>query len=178
MATLLVLQGGKAVARPIGEGETVLGRHPACTIQLDSNTVSRRHSQIINQNGQYFIEDMGSGNGTFVNGKQITQRTLLNHDDRIKLGPLLLRFQGDGAAIMTQAERASIPRTEALAETSSEVDVVEDAADLATITSTLIGSAGMRFGVLDVQPEAKLKAVLEISRSLAGSVDLKGLYPK
>ena len=59
MAMLIVLQGGKAITHPIGEGETVLGRHPACTIQLDSNTVSRRHAQVTKVSGQYFVEDLG-----------------------------------------------------------------------------------------------------------------------
>lgn len=183
MAMLIVLQGGKAVTHPIGEGETVLGRHPACTIQLDSNTVSRRHAQVTKANGQYFIEDLGSGNGTFVNGKQITGKTQLVHDDRIKLGPILLRFQSEGSAVLSPpAPKPAIPRPQAVAETNHEIDFLDEADDAATITGTLVGgggaAGGAQFGMLEVQPEAKLKAVIEISRSLAGVVDVKAICPK
>jgi serine phosphatase RsbU (regulator of sigma subunit)/pSer/pThr/pTyr-binding forkhead associated (FHA) protein len=181
MAMLIVLQGGKAVSHQIGEGETVLGRHPACTIQLDSNTVSRRHAQITKVNGQYFIEDLGSGNGTFVNGKQISAKTQLHHDDRIKLGPILLRFQSEGSALITKPEKPALSRPQALAETSHDVDFVDEAEDATTITGTLVGiggGGGGQFGMLEVQPEAKLKAVIEITRSLAGIVDVKAICPK
>jgi serine phosphatase RsbU (regulator of sigma subunit)/pSer/pThr/pTyr-binding forkhead associated (FHA) protein len=181
MAMLIVLQGGKAVSYQIGEGETVLGRHPACTIQLDSNTISRRHAQVTKVNGQYFVEDLGSGNGTFVNGKQITGKTQLHHDDRIKLGPVLLRFQSEGSALIAKPEKPSVSRPQALAETSHDVDFVDEAHDATTITGTLVGiggGGGGQFGKLEVQPEAKLKAVIEITRSLAGIVDMKAICPK
>lgn len=181
MAMLVVLQGGKAVSHPIAEGETVLGRHPSCTIQLDSNTVSRRHAQVIKANGQYFIEDLGSGNGTFVNGKQIAGRTQLAHDDRIKLGPILLRFQSEGSALVAAPPKPTIPRPAAVAETNHEIDFVEEAEDAATITGTLVGiggGGGGQFGMLEVRPEAKLKAVIDITRSLAGIVDVKAICPK
>lgn len=180
MATLIVLLGGKATAHPLGDGETVLGRHPACTIQLDSNTVSRRHAQIIKDGHSYFVEDLGSGNGTFLNGKQIAGRTQLNHDDRIKLGPVLLRFQTEGSSVLaTPANKAPVPRPKALAETSSEIDFVDDEEDDNCIEATMVGGVGgSPFGMLEVQPEAKLKAVLEITRSLAGTVDVKAICPK
>ena len=179
MASLIVLLGGKATAHPLGEGETVLGRHPACTIQLDSNTVSRRHAQITKDGQSYFVEDLGSGNGTILNGKQIAGRTQLNHDDRIKLGPVLLRFQTEGSSVLaTPANKAPVPRPKALAETSSEVDFVDDEEGDSCIEATLVGGIGSPFGMLEVQPEAKLKAVLEITRSLAGTVDVKAICPK
>ena len=181
MAMLVVLQGGKAVTHPIPDGETVLGRHPGCTIQLDSNTVSRRHAQVTKVDGQYFIEDLGSGNGTFVNGKQIAGKAQLAHDDRIKLGPILLRFQSDGSSLVSPAQKPSIPRPQAVAETNHEIDFVDEADDGATITGTLVGvggGGGGQFGMLEVRPEVKLKAVIDITRSLAGIVDVKGICPK
>ncbi|MFM9966516.1 MAG: SpoIIE family protein phosphatase [Planctomycetaceae bacterium] len=180
MAMLVVLQGGKAVSHNIGEGETVLGRHPACTIQLDSNTVSRRHAQVTKVNGEYFVEDLGSGNGTFVNGKQIAGKAQLVHDDRIKLGPILLRFQSEGSALLQPLPKPVMPRPQALSETKHEVDFVDEEEDAATITGTLvgIGGGGGPFGMLEVRPEAKLKAVIDITRSLAGIVDMKAICPK
>ena len=181
MAMLVVLQGGKAVTHAIPDGETVLGRHPACTIQLDSTTVSRRHAQVTKVNGEYFVEDLGSGNGTFVNGKQIAGRTQLAHDDRIKLGPILLRFQSEGSSLIPPATKPGISRPNAIAETNHDIDFVDEADDAATITGTLVGvggGGGGQFGMLEVRPEEKLKAVINITRSLAGIVDVRAICPK
>ena len=182
MANLIVLQAGKAVSYPILAGETVLGRLPACTIQLDSNTVSRRHAQVTKVNSEYFVEDLGSGNGTFVNGKQIAGRTQLAHDDRIKLGPILLRFQSDGSAVVPPPPSSvRLPRPPVPPDDNREVDFVDEADDAAMITGTLVGvggGGGGQFGMLEVRPEAKLKAVINISRSLAGVVDVMAICPK
>ena len=66
---------------------------PECQIQLDSNMVARRHAQVIREGNVFFLEDLGSGNGTYLNGKRIAGRTPLQSDDRLKLGPILLRFE-------------------------------------------------------------------------------------
>ena len=169
MATLVLLQGGEATPYEIVGGETVVGRHPECHIQLQSNMISRRHAQVVKDGDSYFVEDLGSGNGTFLNGKRLESRVQLKHDDRIKLGPLLLRFVSDqlGGGGSGDASAKTL---------EFDMNLLTGEDDSATI----MGSAQSRggFGMLDVQPEAKLKGILEISRSLAGTVDLETLLPK
>ena len=171
MATLVLLQGGQAIPYELGDDEAVLGRHPDCEIQLESNMVSRRHARVAAEGGQFFVEDLGSGNGTFVNGKQITERTALRHGDRLKLGPILLRFEHEQAAVSPASAKSAVAATDVF-----KLDVTSDEEDLSTIMSVAEKSSG--FGVLDVQPETKLKAILEISRALAGTVELESLLPK
>jgi len=169
MATLVLLQGGEAIPYELQTAETTLGRHPDCEIQLDSNMVSRRHAKLSREGEQFYVEDLGSGNGSFVNGKKIEERTALNPGDRIKLGPILFRFQqGDTLP----------PSGEVAAHTETAAFRLDDSDGKAT--STIMGSAatGGGFGALDVQPEAKLKAVLEITKSLAGTVDIDTLLPR
>ena len=180
MSSLVVLQDGKAVTHPLGDGETIVGRHPACTIQVQSNTVSRRHCHITKDGDGYFVEDLGSGNGTFLNGKQVESKTALKHEDRIEIGPILLRYEADAAS---RAAGSAAPPTKTgagvLAETASEVDFEADTDEEAA--ATIMGTVNIDqggFGVLDVQPEAKLKAILDISRSLAGMIDLESILPK
>lgn len=179
MSSLVVLQDGKAVTHSLGDGETVVGRHPACTIQVQSNTVSRRHCHIMKDGDGYFVEDLGSGNGTFLNGQQVESKTVLRHEDRIKIGPILLRYEADADEQVAAASAKPVEATAgALADTVSEVDFDSDeAGESATIMGTVNITQG-GFGVLEVQPEAKLKAILEISRSLAGMVDLQAILPK
>lgn len=175
MARLVLLQGGEATPLEIDVPETVLGRHPDCEIQLQSNMVSRRHARILHEGDDFFIEDLGSGNGTFVNGKRVEGRALLVPQDRIKLGPVLLRFENVDAV-------GSSPQPPPLKETPTgrtsefQVDIASGPEDGATIMGAISHSGG--FGMLDVRPEAKLKAVLAISRSLVGNVELQSLLPK
>jgi phosphoserine phosphatase RsbU/P len=170
MPSLVVLQGGEAKTFPLSAAETVLGRLPDCTIQLDSNMVSRKHARVLKQGDQFFLEDMGSGNGSFINGKKIDAKTPLKHEDRIKLGPILLRFEVEGSP------RARKPAADVSLTETFKIDIAGGNDDSVTIMGSL-GNVG-RFGMLDVQPESKLKAILEISRSLAGTVDLHALLPK
>jgi serine phosphatase RsbU (regulator of sigma subunit) len=172
MTTLVVLHDGEATPFDLSQDDTTLGRHPSCGIQLHSNMVSRKHAHVVREGSDYFVEDLGSGNGTFVNGQRIQERTKLGHDDRIKLGPVLLRFEAP------KAPKAKTPATDAVTEAFTLQVTGDDESDG---SSTIIGTRETvtgGFGMLDVQPEAKLKAVLEISRSLAGTVDLDKILPK
>src|SRR5436305_676037 len=107
MAKIVLLQEGQALPFELATDETVIGRHPECTFQINSNMVSRKHAKVVKSGDQFVVEDLGSGNGTFVNGKKIDGPTVLIHDDRIKVGPILLRFETpEGAAA---PKPASVP---------------------------------------------------------------------
>ena len=168
MAKLILLQGGQANPYELTTDEVVLGRLPECDIQLQSNMVSRRHARVLRRGNDFLLEDLGSGNGSYVNGKRITEATKLRHDDRVKFGPVLLRFEADGPL----NEGSSVFRT--------AVDAAFDLNVADEVSSTIMGSVGATggFGLLDVQPQAKLKAVLEISRALVGTHDVESLLPK
>jgi len=174
MATLLVLiEGGKADYE-LKEGQTLIGRHPDCTITISHPTASGRHAAIHASSGEFFLEDVGSSNGTFVNRQQISARVKLNHDDEIQFGDAKARFQDPDAA-PAPAPAAEAPFAQpAPALEPDQVSIGES--ENATITGQV--TVAGRFGVLDVNPEAKLKAVLEISNGLAGTVDLTALLPK
>ncbi len=172
MATLVMLQAGQAVSYSLSSEETVIGRHPDCQVQLDSNMVSRRHAQVVGEGEKYYVEDLGSGNGTFLNGKKIEGRTLLAHEDRLKVGPILFRFDSDqGQPSKSGSAVSGLGATFDIGYSSDE-----DGDSSATIMGAISGVGG--FGGLDVRPEAKLKAVIEIGRSLAGTVDLEKLLPQ
>ncbi|MCH7685418.1 MAG: SpoIIE family protein phosphatase [Planctomycetes bacterium] len=173
MAVLVLLHQGEATPHELLDDETVVGRHPDCGIQLQSNMVSRRHARVLKDGLRYLIEDMGSGNGTLVNGKQIDSRISLKHGDRIKLGPVLLRFELKTPAEMAAAESSSSSDRSTVA---FPLDIASGENDTATISEALDSSTV--FGMLDVRPEAKLKGILEISRNLAGTVDLDSMLPK
>lgn len=94
MAILQVLKGlnpGKSFT--LDGDEAVLGRNATCQVVLNVPAVSREHAVVRRVNGQYFIEDLESRNGTFVNNQEIKARTLLRSGDRIKICDNLFTFQ-------------------------------------------------------------------------------------
>lgn len=166
MPSLVLLQAGVATPFPLTGDEAVIGRHPDCQIQLDSNMVSRRHARVFRDGGKLLVEDLGSGNGTFVNGGRLTTATPLKNGDRLKIGPVLLRFEDETAP--------GPPRT-APNQTAIRFDIAGEEEDSATVTTSVPNKSG--FGLLDVRPEAKLKGVIEISRRLAATADFGGMLP-
>jgi len=102
------------------------------------------------------LEDLKSRNGTTVNGSPITERVLLQYGDRIEFGH----------KVSTRFESAD----------QAQVRFTNGGDDGATIIGEVRRS--LLDGSLDTQTETKLKAVLEISQSLAGTVDLPSLFPK
>jgi DNA-binding winged helix-turn-helix (wHTH) protein len=86
----LVWEQGRAT---FGEGEQVLGRDPALEVCLESASVSRRHARVQIADGIAVLEDLGSKNGTFVNGQRITTAVQLSDRDEIDVGKVRLRFR-------------------------------------------------------------------------------------
>lgn len=165
MPRIVLLKEGQAIPHELTEYPVRLGRHPDCTIQLDSNMVSRFHAQFVEQNSQIMLEDLGSGNGSFLNGKQLeaSKPTALKDGDRIKLGPIKLRFEDESSV--------SQPASGLTATIGLELN--DDA------TSTIMGSAAAGgYGLLDVRPEDKLQGILKINKALAGTVEVDKISPK
>ncbi|MGM0595445.1 MAG: diguanylate cyclase [Myxococcota bacterium] len=71
---------------------TIIGRQPDTDIQLINDSVSRKHAQIISNNGKYMIRDMGSTNGTYVNDTMVRGKRFIKNQDMIRVGTVLLKF--------------------------------------------------------------------------------------
>lgn len=182
MPSLILLQGGVATTYALKDPETIFGRHPDCTIQLDSNMVSRQHAKIVMNGDKFLVEDLGSGNGTYVNGKRIEEPVVLKHKDRVKFGPILFRYEDEIEARKLRttdllAGDSGVPSTSTMPATGTfDLNLASGEDDTITIMDTVQNKSG--FGLLDVQPDIKLKAVIDISRSLAGTVNLDVMLPK
>jgi len=74
------------------QGPTTIGRDPANDIVLEDTTVSRRHAQIERQDGDVVLTDLGSSNGTFVNGRRV-QQAPLRPGDEVVIGGCTFRLQ-------------------------------------------------------------------------------------
>ncbi|MBS1717305.1 MAG: FHA domain-containing protein [Armatimonadetes bacterium] len=76
-------------------GENVLGREDGLAISLvGESSVSRRHAALIVQGSQVTVRDLGSTNGTFVNGQKVTADIVLHLGDRVQFGAVAMRLEG------------------------------------------------------------------------------------
>lgn len=76
------------------EEDGLLGRSPSCQIYIGDLTVSRHHARLRRTDQGFLVEDLGSGNGTFVNSVRITQRVLRDGDE-LTIGDCVFRFIAD-----------------------------------------------------------------------------------
>jgi len=84
--------GGRAGEHFLLQQEaTTVGRSPDCDVFLDDVTVSRRHAQVLRRERQFFIEDAGSLNGTFLNRRRI-ESAPLDDGDELQIGKYKLTF--------------------------------------------------------------------------------------
>jgi serine phosphatase RsbU (regulator of sigma subunit)/pSer/pThr/pTyr-binding forkhead associated (FHA) protein len=78
------------------ERTVLLGRGPLADLEVKDPAVSRRHAQISLSDGRCFVADLGSGNGTFVNGQRIGSPVALAEGDEVRLGGTVFEFRGQG----------------------------------------------------------------------------------
>ena len=86
-----VAWGGEHVL--LGQGEHRVGRSPDSTVWLRSSSVSRHHARIRVAGSQAFLEDLGSKNGTFLEGQPVRSTISLNDGSEIRCGAVTLKFR-------------------------------------------------------------------------------------
>jgi hypothetical protein len=94
-ARLVVMrEGGRGMksSHPV-QGGVIIGRAPDCDVMLEDEFVSNYHAKIYLLGGRFYVEDMGSTNGTFVNGRRITSPLELRGGDTIQVGRTTMEFK-------------------------------------------------------------------------------------
>lgn len=79
---------------PIKQGAMVLGRASVSDLRLQHSSVSRRHAQLTRSGERFYVKDLGSQNGTFVNRVRVTAETEIGIGDQIAVGTALLKLRG------------------------------------------------------------------------------------
>ena len=88
----------------LSPGENVLGRTPEALVWIDSVGVSRRHARVLLTDAGAVLEDLGSKNGTYLNGVRLERPHSLVDGDEIRLGPVRILFRVFSAPLSTETE--------------------------------------------------------------------------
>ena len=104
---LKVLEGAKSGAKiAVKKNEFLIGRSQSCHLCAGSSAISRQHCAIMRDENRVTVKDLGSRNGTLVNGNKIAEETELVSGDEITVGPL--KFLVTITAGITNAKRAEV----------------------------------------------------------------------
>jgi len=169
VATLEILTGAAAgQCYDVARGQTLLGRDPYCDVVLPMRSISRQHARILTEGEHFFVEDMHSLNGTYVNGQRIASRTRLRNRDQIQLYEILMAFY-EGAR---EPKQSIEPRL-------SPIDLHDSPGDgPPRIRTTIVGSIdGNAESAFDLGTRARLQAILEIIRGLGQTLEVEIFLP-
>ena len=111
MAKLILSMDGLVLKEiPLAKERTTIGRKPHNDIQIDNLAVSGEHAVIVTILNDCFLEDLGSTNGTLVNGNPVKKHFLQNNDV-VELGKYRLKFVGEAPLPAAAAEKADFEKT-------------------------------------------------------------------
>jgi pSer/pThr/pTyr-binding forkhead associated (FHA) protein len=110
MPTLIALSDSPDIAVD-GELAVIVGRHPKCHARLDSEQVSRRHCILIRDGEDVVVKDIGSQNGTWINGRRV-KNGRLEPGDEITIKPFRYRLAREEADSKEAAVRSNAKKAE------------------------------------------------------------------
>lgn len=78
---------------PLAEGSNLVGRGVDASVWIDAPGISRHHARIVVSGGEATLEDLGSKNGTYIGGHQVTKPHRLANGDQIRFGSVVITFR-------------------------------------------------------------------------------------
>jgi pSer/pThr/pTyr-binding forkhead associated (FHA) protein len=91
--TLRVIEppGLRGQAYPLDD-EVTLGRAAGCQVPLEDSYASQVHARVFNREGQWYVEDLGSTNGTYLNRRRVAGPMVMKRRDRVQIGNTVLEL--------------------------------------------------------------------------------------
>src|SRR5688572_16556354 len=169
MPSLVFLAGPIAGRRyKLADGEYVIGRRSDCQIFVPDMRVSRQHARLWKEGDGWTLEDLGSNNGTFVNGVKVQQGTVLRHDDEIMIANNRIRVEARDAPEVRGSEGTAAVT---IVDTSGASSIIRSREESGSGRMPIV-SSGM-FSVADQRAvrliERKLDALTQILHATASS---------
>jgi len=140
------------------DGEIVIGRSSELDMVLVEDMVSRRHAKISVETGDIFLEDLGSTNGSFVNGEKVT-RTKLAEGDRILIGTSIIKVVASDGSGSLQDAKAQMQDIGSVKPASAASTMTGSIAEVALPDLLQLFSASKKTGVLQVTTESDVGSI-------------------
>lgn len=168
MAKLLIqMPNGEEVTHDLPEDTTTIGRRPDNSLVIEDTSVSSHHAEILFENNAFFVKDLGSTNGTYLNGGQI-KKAPLNHGDELRFGSIVTKFKSlndSGELVVddgeTEPQESATSIRPANFTCSSPLPIVKDTADpraktllVAAAALSLISIGAAIYRILQIQAPA------------------------
>lgn len=94
VAHLAITTGAlKGTTLPLGASPILIGRALTCTIVIDDDYLSARHCRIFPENGQWYVEDLGSTNGTYLGNQKVEDPIAFTIGERVRIGATTLELR-------------------------------------------------------------------------------------
>ncbi len=157
------------------EPETSIGRHPDCHIVVDAGAVSRFHAKVLRDGEKYTVVDLGSRNGTFLNGQSLSGSQVLREGDRIRISDIELVFHSQAFP------EFAAPGSSEMTFSGSSFGIVmvdDESSDNSRVVSSQVEFEKSGDGLkMRATAEAKLEALLKINRNLSNTLSLDEVLP-
>jgi len=176
MPSLVFLAGPIAGRRyKLSDGEYVIGRRSDCQIFVPDMRVSRQHARLWRDGELWTLEDLGSNNGTFINGNRLQSATQIRHDDEIMIANNRIRVEARDVTVEPPPEPSAVTIVDSAASSIIRSRVDTDSGRMAMVSSGLISVADQRAIRLI---ERKLDALTQILHATAASDTPEALLQK
>lgn len=152
-----------------------IGRKPGNTLQIDNLAVSGFHAKIVREAGQFVIEDMGSLNGTFLNGTKVSRQVLRN-GDVILVGKHILLFDAPEQGEAAPARAAKVDETLVLDSRLQQKLLGDVHAPAVSAKAEAIGGFSVIAGASDILDYELWERVTTIGKSPDSGIRLKGFF--
>jgi adenylate cyclase len=161
---------------PLEPGETLVGRAPNCRILLNDGSVSRAHARFLVQGESCMLQDLGSRNGTYLNGAPITQPQPVHEGDRVIFGTVAGRLEVSAEDRLTLVDGSGISAVQVLLQRPIDQEPAQipaaDVSRLMALISNLAGSL-VRNQPLSNTLEDIVRLALDATRAERGFLVLK-----
>jgi serine phosphatase RsbU (regulator of sigma subunit) len=161
----------------LADGEYIIGRRSDCQIFVPDMRVSRQHARLWQDGESWQIEDLGSNNGTFVNGTRVAAATQIRHDDEILIANNKIRVEAQEPTVETKAPEGNVTIVDVSGGGASLIRSREESGSgrMPIVSSGMLNVADQRAVRL---LERKLDALTQILHATAASDTSEGLLQK
>ena len=171
MPKLLIKSGPNAGQQYPVDGDIVVGRGSLTDVVIFDPTISRRHAMLAYADGKYIVSDLGSGNGTRLNGVRIYDPTELHDGDEIQFGSIRSEFAMEPGTVRRSADESSIRMMESEEPGQQEIIQRLDAGDA---VNSLIAKSGDMDALLTMSK--RLQLIYDVGSVISTTLDEERLF--